>query len=306
MLNKSIGKELLMKHRRIKCGVIAALIATTICQFSFAADVTYEGEMPNVSIEMTADQINQVSTGKMEANLQVKHKQNLSKADKAKLVVENGEYIDPKDSVFTLARPDIGEYQLAKYDKINIQILGYSRGDLGFSSNSGDATSNSGISLVIGPDGRISTPYTGVVKLAGLTLDEANQVITDKFANYIKHPHISINVSEYGARQIYVMGEVAKPGIYRLGADYMNVFAAISSANGTLRKGRPKHIQVVRVIDDTVYVREVDLESFIKKQDIKQNIALQDGDMIYVPKSHRLILGEILPYISAAYAVRHL
>lgn len=96
--------------------------------------------MPNVSIEMTADQINQVSTGKMEANLQVKHKQNLSKADKAKLVVENGEYIDPKDSVFTLARPDIGEYQLAKYDKINIQILGYSRGDLGFSSNSGDAT----------------------------------------------------------------------------------------------------------------------------------------------------------------------
>ena len=73
-----------------------------------------------------------------------------------------------------------------------------------------------------------------------------------------------------------------------------------------MRKGRPKHIQVVRVIDDTVYVREVDLESFIKKQDIKQNIALQDGDMIYVPKSHRLILGEILPYISAVYAVRHL
>lgn len=50
----------------------------------------------------------------------------------------------------------------------------------------------------------------------------------------------------------------------------------------------------------------MDLESFIKKQDIKQNIALQDGDMIYVPKSHRLVLGEILPYISAAYAVRHL
>lgn len=43
-----------------------------------------------------------------------------------------------------------------------------------------------------------------------------------------------------GGRQIYVMGEVAKPGIYRLGADYMNVFAAISSANGTLQKRKTK------------------------------------------------------------------
>lgn len=297
-----------MKYKAIKVAVLSALVAGAIWvgPQSSAADMSYEGTMPSSSVQMNAGKMTQVSPGKMEANLSVKNHKKLTKEEKAKLVIENGEYIDPKDSVFQLARPDIGEYRLAKYDKINIQTLGYSRGDLGFSGSSGDATSNSGISLVIGPDGRISTPYTGVLKLAGMTLDEANAAISSKFAKYIKHPNVSVNVSEYGGRQIYVMGEVTKPGIYRLGADYMNVFAAVSSANGFLRKARPKHIQVVRVIDDTVYVREVDLENFIKKQDVKQNIALQDGDMIYVPRSHRLILGEILPYISAAYAVRNL
>lgn len=296
-----------MNRNIVKLAIISVFIvgAAFINQQSLAADMTYEGLLPDSSTEMTVDNLHKVSQGKMEGNLTVKNKAKLTKADKAKLVIENGEYIDPKDSVFTLAKPDIDQYRLAKYDKINIQTIGYSRSDLGFSSSSGDSTSNSGITLVIGPDGRISTPYTGVLKLAGMTLDEASAAISDKFANYINHPNVSVSVSEYGGRQIYVMGEVTKPGIYRLGADYMNVFAAVSSANGFLRKARPKHIQVVRVIGDNVFVREVDLESFIKKQDIKQNIELQDGDMIYVPKSHRLILGEILPYISAAYAVRN-
>ncbi len=67
MINKGVGKELFMKYRGIKSGVIAAFIATSICQFSFAEDLSYEGEMPNSSIEMTAGQISEVSTGKMEA-----------------------------------------------------------------------------------------------------------------------------------------------------------------------------------------------------------------------------------------------
>ena len=49
-----------------------------------------------------------------------------TKEQKLTMVLENGEYIDPKDSVFSLARTDIGEYRLSKYDKINLHMLGYS------------------------------------------------------------------------------------------------------------------------------------------------------------------------------------
>lgn len=295
-----------MKHKLT--AMLCALVLGGALQVG-AANLTYEGEISNpnqVSLEATS-QLQEVAKGKSVADLNVKAKmkQHLTRAEKAKLVIENGEYIDPKDSVFQLARPEIDEYRLAKYDKINIQVIGYSRGDLGFSGTAGDANSNSGVTLIVGPDGRISTPYTGVVKLAGLTLDEASNTLSQKFKKYIKNPNTTVSVSEYGGRQVYVMGEVSKPGIYRLGADYMNVFAAISSSNGLLRKARPKHIQVVRVRDNTVYVREVNLDDFIKKQDIKQNIALEDGDMIYIPRSGKILLSDIMPFVTAAYAVRN-
>ena len=292
-----------MNKRNLLMSVVGACLLGSVVMVN-AAGVEYMGSI-STSYNQDVQDVSVVSSpvnGKEIVTFKTKHS---TKQQKLTMVLENGEYINPKDSVFSLARTDIGEYRLSKYDKINLHMLGYSNGELGFSGGS-DATSKSGITLMIGPDGRVNTPYTGVVKLSGLTLEEATVVLNQKFSRYVHDPDITINVSEYGGRQVYVMGEVPKPGIYRLGADYMNVFAALSSAQGTARKARPRHIQVVRVIDDTVYVREVDMEAFIKKQDIKQNIALEDGDMIYVPKSHRIIPSDIAPFASLAYTLHNM
>jgi polysaccharide export outer membrane protein len=79
----------------------------------------------------------------------------------------------------------------------------------------------------------------------------------------------------------------------------MNVFAAISSAGGISRRGRPKHIAVVRMVNDELTMRTVNLDAFIRKQDINQNVALLDGDMIFVPKSNKVIINEdIMPIVT--------
>ena len=110
----------------------------------------------------------------------------------------------------------------------------------------------------------------------------------------------TIMVKEYGPRKVYVMGEVKTPGIYNLSSDYMNVFAALSSAGGVTKKSRPKHIGVVRVLDGKVHMCEINFDAYVKKQDINQNIALQDGDMIYVPQSNKIDLQEdVMPIASA-------
>ena len=72
-------------------------------------------------------------------------------------------------------------------------MLGYSNGELGFTGG-GDATSKSGITLMIGPDGRINTPYTGIVKLSGLTLNEATALLNQKFSRYVHDPDLTVNV----------------------------------------------------------------------------------------------------------------
>lgn len=183
------------------------------------------------------------------------------------------------------------EYRLSKYDVLNIVIIGLNE----------NIKKASGLNdIIIGPDGYVNLPYAGAVKLAGLTTSEANVVLTEKLGEYIKIPSLTIMVKEYGPRKVYVMGEVKTPGIYNLSSDYMNVFAALSSAGGVTKKSRPKHIGVVRVLDGKVHMCEINFDDYVKKQDINQNIALQDGDMIYVPQSNKIDLQEdVLPIASA-------
>ena len=203
-----------------------------------------------------------------------------------------------ESDIFKIAQIDnvAQEYRLSKYDVLNIVIIGLNQ-----NINSSNSQRELGLNdIIIGPDGYVNLPYVGAVKLVGLTTTEANKLLTEKLGEYIKIPSLTIMVKEYGPRKVYVMGEVKTPGIYNLSSDYMNVFAALSSAGGVTKKSRPKHIGVVRVLDGKVHMCEINFDAYVKKQDINQNIALQDGDMIYVPQSNKIDLQEdVMPIASA-------
>ncbi len=183
------------------------------------------------------------------------------------------------------------EYRLSKYDVINVVVIGMPENSNGFSD------------IMVGPDGYANLPYAGTVKLAGLTIPETTELLRGKLGEYIKIPSMAVMIKQYGPRQVYVMGEVAKQGIYSLGSEYMNVFAAISSAGGITKRGRPKRIAVVRMVDGKVQMQEVNFDRFIQKQDATQNVILQDGDMVYVPRSNKIIISEDIMPILTMYGV---
>ena len=194
------------------------------------------------------------------------------------------------DQIFRVAqlRPDrlLDEYRLAKYDTINVMAMGYPNG-IGIDD------------ITIGADGMVRLPYSGNIRLAGLTLDEARDVIYDKLSDYFKFPELNIYLKSYGTRKVYVMGNVESPGIQEMNVDNMNVYAAVSSAGGVDKRGRSKHIQLIRQIDGVLYYREVNIDAFVKKHDLSQNIELEDGDIVYVPDSGKVLFNEdIVPYIN--------
>ena len=197
-------------------------------------------------------------------------------------VIEGGDF-----KVATLKGDRLLEtYRLTKYDVIDIQLIGFSEG--------------SGMSdIMVGPDGYVQLPYAGSVKLAGLTLDEAKAVLSERIGQYLRFPDMSLVMKSYGVRKIYVMGEVKTPGIHELGADNLNAYAAISSAGGVTRRGRSTQVQVLRVVGDTMYYKQLNIKNYIKKHDLTQNVVLQDGDIVYVPRSNGIKFDEdVLPYIN--------
>ena len=185
-------------------------------------------------------------------------------------------------------------YMIYKYDTISIRIIGYK-----------DAQGLD--SIMIGTDGYVNLPYAGSVKLAGLTIEEAKQVLTAKFGRYIKIPDMSIIVTNYGPRKVQVLGEVNVPGTVELASDDMNILAAISKAEWVTTYGRIKKVQVIRIDDGVMYVKEANIKDYIEKHDISQNFALEDGDILYIPKSNKIDFHkDVLPLINVYSTYRAL
>lgn len=177
-------------------------------------------------------------------------------------------------------------YRLFKGDTINILAVGFPDG-IGVNN------------IMVGIDGYVQLPYVGSVKMEGLTLDEAKEVLMESLGEYLRIPDMSLLITSYGSRKVYVMGNVASPGIHDLSIDRMNAYAALASAGGWTNRGRSTRIQVIRVRDDMMYYRTLNMKDYTKKHDLTQNVVLEDGDILYVPASNGIKFTEdVLPYVN--------
>ena len=178
-------------------------------------------------------------------------------------------------------------YRLFRGDTLSILAVGFPDG-IGINS------------ITVGLDGYVQLPYVGSVKMEGLTLDEAKAVLMDSLTQYLRIPDLSLVITSYGPRKVYVMGEVNKPGVQNMAIDNMNAYAALASAGGWARKGRSTRIQIMRVIDGTMYYRTLNMKAYTVKHDLTQNVEIEDGDILYVPRSNGIKFDtDVLPYVNA-------
>ena len=178
-------------------------------------------------------------------------------------------------------------YRLVRGDTLSILAVGFPDG-IGINS------------LTVGLDGYVQLPYVGSVKMEGLTLDEAKAVLMDSLTQYLRIPDLSLVITSYGPRKVYVMGEVNKPGVQTMGIDNMNAYAALATAGGWARKGRSTRIQIMRVVDGTMYYRTLNMKAYTVRHDLTQNVEIEDGDILYVPRSNGIKLDtDVLPYVNA-------
>lgn len=100
---------------------------------------------------------------------------------------------------------------------------------------------------------------------------------------------------EFGER-VYVMGEVVKQGIYPL-KDAQDLLAALSLAGSITRLAKEENTLIVRGYEQgkEPLVMMSDVKALLRKADLDQNIRLQDGDLVYVP---RMLIGDINDWIT--------
>lgn len=172
---------------------------------------------------------------------------------------------EPNSNIATPAN-----YRLGPGDEVIIDIWGNSQ-DL--------------IRQTISPEGTIQVNTLGPLYLNGRTVKEATNYLKQKLATIYADSQINLSLGDTRSIQVNVMGEVKFPGTYMI-SSFSSVFHALYSAGGVNDIGSLRSIKVMR--DGKVFAN-LDVYNFIMQGKFKDDIRLQDGDVVLVDPYESLI-----------------
>ena len=131
---------------------------------------------------------------------------------------------------------------------------------------------------VISPDGFIVIEGAGRVKLAGLTVADADKYVNTILNEYYNGSSICLSIGETRNVKVEIVGEVVAPGSYTLSA-FSTLFNALYMAGGINDLGTLREINVYR---NGKTVSKIDVYDYILNGNNAGNIRLQDNDLIVV------------------------
>lgn len=137
----------------------------------------------------------------------------------------------------------------------------------------------------VSADGKVSFPLAGEVEIGGLTPLEAERRLSEHLGAHLVDPQVSVQVKEYRAREAFVLGEVVKPGSYEIPPDRpLTVVEAIALSGGLTKYASGNRTRVVRRNGEQFESIVIPVNK-ITAGDKSKDIALQPGDVVYVPET---------------------
>ena len=137
--------------------------------------------------------------------------------------------------------------------------------------------------VLVRPDGAFSFPLAGQMDARGKTVQELQQMVTERLKKFISDPVVTVSIQEIKGNKVYVIGQVNKPGDFIVNPR-VDVMQALSMAGGTTPFAALGDIMILRRTDggqqQALPFRYTDV---IRGRNLEQNITLQAGDVVVVP-----------------------
>ena len=146
--------------------------------------------------------------------------------------------------------------------------------------------------LLVTPDGQISVPLAGTVRVSGQTVDAVERTIADRLAsNFAVRPNVFVALTAVdetaGQYTVYVLGQVNNPGPIQV-EQGTTLLQALALAGGPARFAANKRIQLRRTDpssgQEKLYL--FNYKAVERGGSIQSMIALREGDVIIVPERH--------------------
>ncbi|MBD3163497.1 MAG: hypothetical protein GF346_13475 [Candidatus Eisenbacteria bacterium] len=179
-------------------------------------------------------------------------------------------YTTPMNAQAGQFPPEVDAYRITVGDELRLTVLG----DGGLSGP-----------VRVLPDGTVTVPAAGPVYVLGMTVAEATAAIREAIGRYVRYPDLTVGVVDFGARRVFLMGEVDIPGDHEYHRG-MSVLGAIAQAGGFNDRAKRSSVMVFRRLGpEEVIAHRVDLTGPLKGEDLGQDIPIRPLDIVYVPKT---------------------
>ena len=140
-------------------------------------------------------------------------------------------------------------------------------------------------SVIVRPDGKISLQLVDEVGAAGMAPAQLDEVLTAKYAKVLKKPAVTVIVRSFSTQQVYVGGEVNRPGLMTLNSG-MTPLQAVFNAGGFRETAKTEGAILIRKgKDDRPIHMALDLNQALYGQGPGSALPLKPQDIVFVPKT---------------------
>ena len=181
------------------------------------------------------------------------------------------------------------EYIMTPGDQLQIYVFNH--------PDISSTRANADSSYLVRPDGMVEFPLIGTVETTGKTVSQFTEELKTRLSEFIVNPDVTVNVAKLGTTRVFVLGEVKKQGMFELTKSH-RVLDALGAAGGFSQKAAKKSIYLIRNGNinqngDTSNVQKLNVNNYLRKGDLSQNLVLNEGDCLFLTSNHKMSLNEI-------------
>jgi protein involved in polysaccharide export with SLBB domain len=141
------------------------------------------------------------------------------------------------------------------------------------------------LTVTVDRNGAIYLPKVGNITVSGIRYQSLQGYMKNAIGRVYRNFDLNVSLGKLRSIQVFVVGQARRPGAYTV-SSLSTLVNTLFASGGPSYRGSLRSIQVKR---DGKTVSEMDLYEFLLKGDKSKDIALQPGDVIYIPPVGELV-----------------